>query len=46
MKTYLSDFFQEFSYPQEARAAFAQAYDSILSDSGLKNGFEIGRAHV
>ena len=40
MKTYLSDFFQEFSYPQEARAAFAQAYDSILSDSGLKNGFE------
>lgn len=40
MKTYLRDFFEEFSYPEEARAAFEQAYDIIAADAALESGFQ------
>lgn len=39
MKTYLTEFFEIFSYPQEARAAFLQAYDKIMADPCLEGGF-------
>lgn len=40
METYLTDFFRMFSYPREAEAAFMQAYETIMTDSSLKDGFE------
>ena len=40
MKSYLIDFFEQFSYPAEGRAALLQGYDKIASNHGLKAKFE------
>lgn len=40
MKEYLHQFFEEFSYPQEAREQLEQTCDRIYSDEILKEDFE------
>lgn len=40
MKTYLTDFFEQFAYPAEGRAALLQGYDKIASNYELKTEFE------
>lgn len=40
MKTYMTHFFEKFSYPEEARTVLFQAYERIQSDSALKGGFD------
>ena len=48
MKTYLTEFFERFSYPEEARAALLADYDRIVSGAGagfreLLQGYEADR---
>ncbi|MCI9337813.1 MAG: hypothetical protein HFH93_09775 [Lachnospiraceae bacterium] len=40
MKTYLTEFFEEFSYPEEACSALTQAYDRITANPLSRSGFE------
>lgn len=40
MKTYLTEFFEQFAYPEEARAALTEAYEKIAGDRALREGFE------
>lgn len=40
MRTYLTDFFEEFSYPAEAREALLGDYGRIIADGGRRLKFE------
>lgn len=40
MREYLSLYFEEFDYPQEARTAFEEAYDTVCASAETGNRFE------
>lgn len=40
MKTYLKDFMEKFSYPEEAKDALFQAFDRIDADASCREAFQ------